>query len=72
MKIPTQFQQKDLEIIKEEVTYQGHYHLKKIHFRHKLFSGEMSGEVIREVFIKGAAAALIAYDPIKDNVILIE
>lgn len=67
-----QFSQKDLEIIEEEVVYQGHFQLKKIFFRHKLFSGGMSGIVLRELMIKGDASAVIAYDPVKDNVILVE
>ena len=67
-----QFSQKDLEIIKEETVYKGHFELKKIHFRHKLFSGKFSGEVVRELLVKGEAAALIAYDPKLDNVVLVE
>lgn len=67
-----QFGQKDLEIIKEETVYKGHFDLKKIHFRHKLFSGKFSGEVVRELLVKGEAAALIAYDPALDNVVLVE
>ena len=57
-----QFGQKDLEIIKEET----------VHFRHKLFSGKFSGEVVRALLVKGEAAALIAYDPKLDNVVLVE
>lgn len=67
-----QFGQKDLELIKQETVYKGHFELKKIHFRHKLFKGGMSGEVVRELLVKGAAAALIAYDPERDNVVLVE
>lgn len=67
-----QFSAKDLEILREEVVYQGHFQLKKVFFRHKLFSGEMSGEVTRELLMKGAAAAVIAYDPKNDNVVLVE
>lgn len=67
-----QFSHQDLEILKEETVYQGHFQLKKITFRHKLFSGEMSGEVVRELLIKGEASAVIAYDPWQDNVVLIE
>ena len=67
-----QFGQKDLEIIKEETVYKGHFELKRIHFRHKLFSGKFSGEVVRELLVKGEAAALIAYDPKLDNVVLVE
>lgn len=67
-----QFSHQDLEILKEETVYKGHFELKKIHFRHKLFKGGFSGEVVRELLVKGAAAALIAYDPVRDNVVLVE
>lgn len=70
--IPNQYQHDDLKIIKKETVYQGHFELQKITFRHKLFSGEISGDVVRELLIKGEAAALIAYDPKLDNVVLIE
>lgn len=68
----TQFQHQDLEILREETVYQGHFQLKKIMFRHKLFRGGMSGEVTRELLVKGAAAAVIAYDPQQDSVVLVE
>lgn len=67
-----QFSQQDLQMIREEMVYQGHFQLKKMFFRHKLFSGEMSGEVVRELLIKGAASAVIAYDPDRDAVVLVE
>lgn len=67
-----QFNQKDIEILREETIYKGHFELKKVFFRHKLFAGGMSGEVCRELLIKGEAAVLIAYDPHKDNVVLVE
>ncbi len=67
-----QFGQKDIEILREETVYKGHFELKKVFFRHKLYAGGMSGEVCRELLMKGAASALIAYDPVKDSVVLIE
>lgn len=67
-----QFSKNDLEIIKRETVYQGHFEFQRVHFRHKLFSGGVSGEVVRELLIKGAASALIAYDPVLDNVVLVE
>lgn len=68
----TQFGHQDLEIIQEETVYQGHFTMKKIHFRHKLFNGGMSETIVRELMLKGQAAALIAYDPVQDAVVLIE
>ena len=67
-----QFSQQDLQIVREETVYKGHFELKKMFFRHKLFSGGMSGEVVRELLIKGAASAVIAYDPVRDRVVLVE
>ncbi|KAE9533415.1 ADP-ribose diphosphatase [Ursidibacter arcticus] len=67
-----QFSQQDLQIVREETVYKGHFELKKMFFRHKLFSGGMSGEVVRELLIKGAASAVIAYDPVRDSVVLVE
>lgn len=67
-----QFTQKDIEIISEELLYNGFFKLKKMQFRHKLFAGGMSGVVTRELLVKGEASAVIAYDPTLDNVILVE
>lgn len=67
-----QFSQQDIEILKEETLYKGFFHLKKIQFKHKLFAGGSSGIVTRELLYKGAASAVIAYDPIKDSVVLVE
>lgn len=67
-----QFQQKDVEMLHEETLYKGHFHLKKITFRHKLFKGGVSDKVTRELMVKGEAAALIAYDPKLDKVVLVE
>ncbi|NNI69658.1 ADP-ribose diphosphatase [Pasteurella multocida] len=67
-----QFRQQDIDILKEETLYQGFFQLKKIQFKHKLFAGGYSGVVTRELLVKGAASAVIAYDPIKDAVVLVE
>ena len=67
-----QFGQNDLQILKEESCYDGFFKLKKIEFKHKLFSGGESGVVVRELLVKGAASAVIAYDPQQDAVVLVE
>lgn len=62
----------DIEIARQETVYKGHFELQKLFFRHKLYNGEMSDEICRELLIKGEASVLIAYDPAKDNVVLVE
>ena len=41
-------------------------------FKHRLFKGGWSAEVKREVFERGHAGFLLAYDPKRDEVVLIE
>lgn len=67
-----QFTQKDIEILKNETIYQGFFKLNKVQFKHKLFAGGWSGTVTRELLVKGAASAMVAYDPALDNVVLVE
>ena len=67
-----QFTQQDIEILQEETLYQGFFKLSCVQFKHKLFAGGMSGVVTRELLVKGAASAVIAYDPVRDNVVLVE
>ena len=67
-----QFTQKDIEILKNETIYQGFFKLNKVQFKHKLFACGWSGMVTRELLIKGAASAMVAYDPVLDNVVLVE
>ena len=67
-----QFSQHDIEVLNEETVYKGFFTLKKIQFKHKLFAGGESGVVTRELLVKGAASAVIAYDPEEDAVVLVE
>ena len=43
-----------------------------VHFRHRLFSGEWSGERFYDVLRRGAAVAIMLYDPDRDSVVLVE
>ena len=67
-----QFSQEDMEIVAEKTLYKGFFTLKQIQFKHKLFAGGESKIVTRELLIKGAASAVIAYDPKADSVVLVE
>lgn len=44
----------------------------KYRFKHRLFAGGWSDVVEREMFERGHAAAMLPYDPIKDQVVIIE
>lgn len=62
----------DVEIIARETVYRGFFSLDLYRFRHRLFNGEMSGEVKREIFERGHAAVLLPFDPVRDEVVLVE
>ena len=40
--------------------------------RHWQFAGGLGPELVREVFVRGHAAAVLPYDPVRDEVVLIE
>ncbi|CBA33639.1 ADP-ribose pyrophosphatase [Cronobacter turicensis z3032] len=69
---PITFTKNDVEIIAREKLYRGFFSLDLYRFRHRLFNGEMSGEVRREIFERGHAAVLLPFDPVRDEVVLIE
>ena len=66
------FAKNDVEIIARETLYSGFFSLDLYRFRHRLFNGEMSGEVRREIFERGHAAVLLPFDPVRDEVVLVE
>ena len=71
-KLPVTFAKNDVEIIARETLYSGFFSMDLYRFRHRLFNGEMSGEIRREIFERGHAAVLLPFDPVRDEVVLIE
>jgi ADP-ribose pyrophosphatase len=62
----------DLQVIEKTAAYEGYFRIDRYRLRHRLFDGGWSGEVTREVFERGHAAAVLPYDPARDEVVLIE
>ena len=67
-----EFTPQDVEIISKEILFKGFFRMIKYRFRHKLFEGGWSEVIEREMFERGHAAALLPYDPVSDQVVLIE
>lgn len=61
-----------VEIVEKTLAHDGFFRLERYRLRHELFSGGWSGELTRELFERGAAAAVLPYDPVYDQVVLIE
>lgn len=62
----------DVEQLSVESAYSGFFKLNRYTLKHRLFCGEMSPILHRECFERGHAVAVIAFDPIKDKVVLLE
>jgi ADP-ribose pyrophosphatase len=62
----------DVELLARDPAFEGYFRIDRYRLRHRLFAGGRSGEVVREVFERGHAAALLPYDPRRDEVVLIE
>jgi len=61
-----------IEILEKSICYDGFFKMLRYRVRHSLFSGGWSGEVVREVFERGHAVAVLPYDPIQEKVVMIE
>ena len=59
------------ELVRQETAFQGYFKVIRYFFRHGLAQGGMSGIISREVFERGQAAAVLPYDPKRDEVVLI-
>lgn len=61
-----------VEILDRSVAFDGYFQIIRYRVRHRQFAGGMGPEVVREVFERGHAAAVLPYDPERDQVVLIE
>ncbi len=66
------YSHEDVELLGKRTLFQGFFTLDEYRFKHRLFNGGWSGEVVREVFERGDAVIVLPYDPNTDQVILIE
>lgn len=63
---------KDVEIFEKTTPFQGYFRIDRYRLRHRRHDGGWTGEMTREVFERGHAAAVLLYDPDRDTVGLIE
>jgi ADP-ribose pyrophosphatase len=65
-------QHPDLRITGHEIAFKRHLRLDVYRFNHRLYSGEWSPERVYDVVRRGAAVAVILYDPDREEVVLVE
>ena len=61
-----------IEVIEKTTPFRGYFQVDLYRLRHRKYDGGWSGEMTREIFERGHAAAVLLYDPERDSVVLIE
>jgi len=61
-----------IAIGERRTAYEGFFRIDRFRLRHRLFAGGWSPELSREVFLRHNAAGILLYDPIRDELVLIE
>ena len=59
-------------IIKKNIRYKGFFKLTEVELQHDLFAGGKSPVLVREIIDRGHAVAVLPYDPVRDEVVLVE
>jgi ADP-ribose pyrophosphatase len=61
----------DIDLVRKEAAFQGYFRIDRYTLRHRLMNGGWSKEITRELFERGHAVAVLPYDPVRDEVVLI-
>ena len=61
-----------VDVIERTTVFQGYYRVDAYRLRHSLHQGGMGAEIRREVLERGHAVLVVPYDPVRDEVVLIE
>lgn len=61
-----------VEILEKTTPFKGYFQIDRYRLRHRKFDGGWTDEMTREIFERGHAAAVLLYDPGRDQVVLIE
>lgn len=62
----------DVEILERETLHDGFFRMDRLRLRHRRFAGDWSAPMSRELFVRGPAVVLLPYDPVLDEVVMIE
>ncbi|QSP96069.1 NUDIX domain-containing protein [Marinobacter salinisoli] len=72
MTSPFQFNASDVHVERRETVFQGFFRLDKLWLTHARFDGREMPVFTRELFIRGDATCVLPYDPVRDEVVLLE
>jgi ADP-ribose pyrophosphatase len=61
-----------IDLIERATVFKGYFRMDRYTLRHRRFDGTWSNVMTREVFERGRAAVVLPYDPVRDEVGLLE
>lgn len=61
-----------VEVLELETVFQGYFRIDRYQLRHEQFAGGLGTALVREVFERGQVAAVLPFDPVAGQVVLIE
>lgn len=62
----------DVMLDDTEILHDGFFRMEHFLFRHRLYEGDWSPQLSREILVRSPVAAVIPYDPVRDEIVLIE
>lgn len=62
----------DVIVEKRDAVFQGYFQVDRWQLRHRIDGDAWSPSLVREVFERGHAVAVLPYDPVKEKIIVIE
>ncbi len=72
MSFQLKFGARDVRVLEEESVYSGHFSMRRVTLQHRRFAGGWSEPIVREVFDRGDAVAVLPYDPGSDSLVMVE
>jgi ADP-ribose pyrophosphatase len=70
--VKLRFGSQDVRVLEEQSAWSGHFAVRRLTLQHKRFAGGWSAPVLREVFDRGDAVAVLPYDPESDSLVMVE
>lgn len=70
--IEPRFSQDDVEILERETPFQGFFRVDALTLRHRQYEGGWGKPIRRELFVRPRAAAVLPYDPVRGEILLVE
>ncbi|MCK0154104.1 NUDIX domain-containing protein [Alcanivorax sp. S6407] len=70
--IEPRFNQQDVEVLERETPFQGFFRVDALTLRHRQYEGGWGKPIRRELFVRPRAAAVLPYDPLRGEILLVE